>query len=106
MAGVPADVKRSPDGYDICPACGHNTCQAVAGICTVMRPEYFFTFSGSPYCNCDCYKAIHGISLTEEILQLAWLDLKAWLDEKTDYIVIPVKMMKERMNENEDVFHL
>jgi hypothetical protein len=53
----------TPDGYEICPACGHHTSAAVAGICTVMVPD-----NGTlPYCNCDCYKAIHGVSLFEKI---------------------------------------
>lgn len=35
---------------------------------------------------------------------LAWDDLKDWLDTQTGYIMIPVKMVKDRMNENEDTF--
>lgn len=38
------------------------------------------------------------------VYELAWDDLKAWLDTQSDYIMIPVKMVKDRMNENEDVF--
>jgi len=36
----------------------------------------------------------------------AWTDLKAWLDTKDDYIVIPVRMVKARMNENEDLYNI
>lgn len=35
---------------------------------------------------------------------LAWDDLKDWLDTQYDYIMIPVKMVKDRMNENEDTY--
>jgi hypothetical protein len=63
---------KSPDGYGICPSCRHNTCQALAGRCTVMNAEFFFTFMGSPYCDCDCYKALHGISLPDRIAKTLW----------------------------------
>lgn len=36
----------------------------------------------------------------------AWTDLKAWLDDQQDYIMIPVKMIKNRMSEEEDLYHL
>ena len=35
-----------------------------------------------------------------------WTNLKAWLDTQTDYIVIPVGMVKSRMNEEEDLYRL
>jgi hypothetical protein len=57
----------TPDGYEICPACGHHTSAAVAGHCTVIVPEFSGDNWTLPYCNCDCYKAIHGISLSEKI---------------------------------------
>ena len=34
----------------------------------------------------------------------AWDDLKHWLDTQDDYIMIPVKMVKMRMYENEDTY--
>ena len=34
----------------------------------------------------------------------AWTDLKAWLDDQQDYIMIPVKMIKNRMSEEEDLY--
>jgi hypothetical protein len=36
--------------------------------------------------------------------ELAWDELKAWLDTQAGYIMIPVKMVKDRMNENEDTY--
>lgn len=62
----------APDGYDICPECGHHTSAAVAGHCTVIIP----TVAGEDeqgagyafrYCNCDCYLALHGESLIDVI---------------------------------------
>jgi hypothetical protein len=62
---VPA---KAADGYDMCPACGHHTSAAVAGHCTVIKPVFYegggFELT---YCNCDCYKALHGISLMDKI---------------------------------------
>lgn len=60
----------TPDGYHVCPECGHHTSAAVAGCCTVILP----VFSGGGdlvrlgYCGCDCYKALHGVSLMEKIV--------------------------------------
>lgn len=67
-----AVIGTAPDGYAICPACGHHTSAAVAGHCTVIVPtaggedEHAagYTFR---YCNCDCYLAIHGVTLQEVI---------------------------------------
>jgi len=57
---------RTPDGYDMCPSCGHHT-SAFAGSCTVMVP--LFNQAGDlvsiDYCGCDCYKALHGRSLLD-----------------------------------------
>lgn len=36
--------------------------------------------------------------------EAAWDELKAWLDEQYKYMVIPVGMVKARMNEMEDLF--
>ncbi len=60
---------RAPDGYAICPECGHHTSAAVAGRCTVFIPN---PHAGpqeplARYCDCDCYKALHGISLMDKI---------------------------------------
>lgn len=63
-----AAPKVAPDGYATCPQCGHHTSGAVAGRCTVLIPLFADgEFDGVRYCNCDCYKALHGISLMEKV---------------------------------------
>jgi len=55
-------------GYDMCPDCGHHTSAAVAGRCTVILPVFDGDeFIRLRYCDCDCYKALHGISLMDKI---------------------------------------
>ncbi len=60
---------KTADGYDMCPECGHHTSACVAGRCTVMLPVFGpgDSFGGLRYCDCDCYKALHGISLMDKI---------------------------------------
>lgn len=68
-ADLPAET---PDGYHICPECGHHTSSAQGGHCTVIIPTadgedekaagYAFR-----YCNCDCYLALHGETLQDVI---------------------------------------
>ena len=57
---------KTPDGYDMCPECGHNTSACLAGICTVIIPAKMIAGDLMPYCNCDCYRALHGISLMDK----------------------------------------
>lgn len=58
----------TPDGYDICPSCEHHT-SAFCGRCTVIIPvlDGEGNVLSADYCGCDCYKALHGISLAEKI---------------------------------------
>jgi len=35
--------------------------------------------------------------------QEAWTTLKDWLETQQDYVVIPVRMVRQRMNEEEDL---
>jgi hypothetical protein len=59
---------KTPDGYDMCPECGHHTSAAVGGHCTALVPLFADgEFDGVRYCNCDCYKALHGVSLMDKI---------------------------------------
>lgn len=59
---------RTPDGYDMCPDCRHHT-SAFCGSCTAIVP--LSSESGDlmalERCGCDCYKALHGVSLMEKI---------------------------------------
>jgi hypothetical protein len=56
-------VTRTPDGYDMCPSCGHHTSACVGGCCTA----FVLGSGGMPeYCRCDCYKVLHGVSLFEQ----------------------------------------
>ena len=73
MTGEARVPVKAADGYDMCPDCGHHTSAAVAGICTVFIPDPDAR-QGEPlarYCNCDCYKALHGISLMDKIFGTA-----------------------------------
>lgn len=58
----------TPDGYNVCPECGHHT-SAFCGSCTVIVPS--FSAAGDlvrlGYCGCDCYRALYGVSLTDKI---------------------------------------
>jgi hypothetical protein len=36
--------------------------------------------------------------------EAAWDELKSWLDDQQGYIVIPVAMVKARINEAEDLW--
>lgn len=60
-----SEIKQTPDGYHICPGCGHHT-SAFAGRCTLIDPQTL------AYCGCDCYKAIHGESLHDKIARSLW----------------------------------
>ena len=57
-------MTATPDGYDMCPECGHHTSACVAGRCSVFVLD---TDGGIGYCMCDCWKELHGRSLMEEI---------------------------------------
>jgi hypothetical protein len=61
-------VSGTPDGYDMCPECGHHT-SAFCGSCTVMMPVFNErgAFLRLEYCGCDCYKALHGVPLLEKV---------------------------------------
>jgi len=63
----------TPDGYDLCPRCGHHTSACVAGQCTVVVPYP----EGDPrgmagYCGCNCYEALHGESFHDMIIKALW----------------------------------
>lgn len=49
-----------------CPACGHHRSGMVAGTCTAFVP-YPGGDRLAGMCDCDCYKAIHGHSMFDEI---------------------------------------
>lgn len=62
-------AEQAPDGYAICPECGHHTSACVAGRCTVMEPVIVGDLYRILTCNHDCYTTLHGHSLDEEIAQ-------------------------------------
>jgi len=60
-----------PDLITTCPACGHHTIQAVGGMCTVFVPG---PVDGplAEKCGCDCYKALTGRTMFEDIAATLW----------------------------------
>lgn len=62
---------ETPDGYHMCPGCGHHT-SAYAGGCTVFVP--LDDQDGMPfrYCGCDCRKVITGKSLIDVVAEALW----------------------------------
>lgn len=66
-----SEVRITPDGYAVCPACGHHT-SAYCGGCTVIIPE--FDADGKPaglgYCGCDCIVKLGGKSLFDTIAEI------------------------------------
>jgi len=64
---------ETPDGYRMCPRCGHHT-SAFCGACTVIVPvPGAFGDDGFPnafgYCGCDCMEATEGRSLADVIAE-------------------------------------
>ena len=67
MTGEGLPLAKTADGYDTCPECGHHTSACIAGRCTVILPVFDGDDFSLRYCDCDCHKALHGVSLTGKI---------------------------------------
>lgn len=67
------EVAYAPDGYAVCPSCGHHT-SAFCGSCTFMIPvvDGDGYIVGVTYCGCDCIVALGGKSLQETVR--GWFD--------------------------------